>query len=64
MTTLRSPEPILVAPLFEPLLASLLDLLLTLTPEEWTTPNACGTWSVHEVALNQTAGRKYGSACT
>ena len=49
---LRSPRPVLVADLFEPLLASLLDLLGSLSPEEWTTPNACGAWSVHEVALH------------
>ena len=52
MPTLHQPQPIVVVDLFEPLLALLLDTLASLTPDEWATPNACGAWSVHDVALH------------
>jgi uncharacterized protein (TIGR03083 family) len=53
---LRTPEPILIADLFEPLLVSLIELLESLTPDEWATPNVCGEWSLHDLALHLLGG--------
>jgi uncharacterized protein (TIGR03083 family) len=56
MTTLQPPAPIIIADLWEPLLAALLGLLASLTPEEWATPNVCGAWTAHETATHLLGG--------
>lgn len=38
--------------LFAPERASLLDLLATLTPDQWSLPTVCDGWSVHDVVLH------------
>jgi mycothiol maleylpyruvate isomerase-like protein len=48
---MRSPEPILVAPLFGPLNDELVILLRGLTPDEWNA-RAVGTWTVKDVAAH------------
>ena len=47
---MRSPDPILVAPLFEPVNNELVALLRSLTPAEWDAPTAAPSWSVKDVA--------------
>ena len=49
---MRQPQPILVVDRFPELLDALLDLLASLSPDEWQLPTACVGWSVHDVALH------------
>lgn len=49
---IEPPEPILVAHLFPGLLEQLLALLRQLEDADWRQPTACGSWSVHDVALH------------
>ncbi len=49
---MRSLDPILVAPLFQPLNDELVALLRSLTPEEWNAPTVCAGWSVKDVAAH------------
>jgi uncharacterized protein (TIGR03083 family) len=49
---MRVPAPIFTAHLFAPLDAELLSLLRGLTPEEWNTPTAAGSWTVKDVAAH------------
>ncbi len=49
---MERPKPILVTHLFPGLLEGLLELLSSLSAEEWETPTACGSWSAKEVALH------------
>jgi uncharacterized protein (TIGR03083 family) len=44
------PEPILVSGLFRELDGHLLDLLRTLSPQDWPLPTACSLWSVKDIA--------------
>lgn len=53
---LKTPGPVLVIDLFQPLLESLLALLRGLSPEEWTRPTQCGPWTVREVAAHLLGG--------
>lgn len=46
----REPEPVLVADRFPALLDALLDLLQSLTPEEWQRPVHGGEWTVKDLA--------------
>ncbi|MGD9712006.1 MAG: maleylpyruvate isomerase family mycothiol-dependent enzyme [Thermomicrobiales bacterium] len=39
-------------PLFEPERVALLEVLASLTPEQWHMPTVCEGWSVHDVALH------------
>jgi uncharacterized protein (TIGR03083 family) len=36
--------------------AALIDVLETLTPQQWATPSLCGNWTVHTVAAHILAG--------
>lgn len=60
---MRPLDPILVAPLFQPLNDELVALLRGLTPEEWNAPTVCSGWSVKDVAahLLDTALRRLSS---
>ncbi len=53
---LTPPEPILVVDLFPETLEALLDLLKSLTPQEWEQPTVCAGWSVKDVALHLLGG--------
>src|SRR4051812_23448639 len=46
----KTPGPILVAHLFRELHGHLLDLLRSLSPEEWHDPTVCSAWSVKDIA--------------
>jgi uncharacterized protein (TIGR03083 family) len=47
---MSAPGPILVSPLFRDLHGHLLDLLRTLTPEDWHRPTVCSAWCVKDIA--------------
>jgi uncharacterized protein (TIGR03083 family) len=49
---MRQPQPVLVADRFPEILDALLDLLSSLTPDEWQLQTACAGWSVRDVALH------------
>ena len=46
----KEPAPILVSPLFRELHGHLLDLLRSLTPEDWHRPTVCSAWCVKDIA--------------
>lgn len=48
--SLRKPEPVLVADRFPALLEALLDLLESLSPEDWQRPVHDGAWTVKDLA--------------
>jgi uncharacterized protein (TIGR03083 family) len=60
---MRALDPILVAPLFQPLNDELVALLRGLSAEEWTAPTVCAGWSVKDIAahLLDTALRRLSS---
>jgi hypothetical protein len=47
---MERPQPVLVVHLFPEILERLLDLLRTLSSQEWDEPTACFPWSVKDVA--------------
>ena len=47
---MRSPTPILVSHLFRELDGHLLELLRSLSPEDWHRPTVCSAWSVKDIA--------------
>ena len=47
---MKGPEPILVAHLFRDLHRHLLDLLRSLTAEDWHRPTVCSAWCVKDIA--------------
>ena len=47
---MKQPEPVLVAPLFPELLSELLEVLSSLTLEEWENPTSCPGWTVQDIA--------------
>jgi uncharacterized protein (TIGR03083 family) len=49
---MKTPEPILVAHLFPDVLSSLLELLSSLSAEDWKKPTSCSQWSVKDVAAH------------
>ncbi len=49
---MRSPQPILTAPLFAPLHDELIALLRGLRDDEWSAPTAAGAWTVRDVAAH------------
>ncbi len=53
---MRKTEPVLTAHLFQGLIANLIDVLASLTPEEWELPTPCPGWSVHDLASHLLAG--------
>lgn len=48
----RKPPPILLVDRFPELLAALLNLLDSLSPEEWERPTVAQGWTVHDIALH------------
>jgi uncharacterized protein (TIGR03083 family) len=52
---MKPPQPIVVVDLFQPTLEALLDLLGSLTADEWNTP-VSGGWTVKEVAQHLLGG--------
>ena len=53
---MRRAEPVLTVHLFQGILDNLMDVLTTLTPEEWELPTPCAGWSVHDLAAHLLAG--------
>jgi uncharacterized protein (TIGR03083 family) len=53
---MKPPEPIIVADLFPPTLTSLLDLLSSLSADDWNKPTACARWSVKDIASHLLGG--------
>ena len=53
---LDPPAPVLTADLFPDLLDGLLDLLRSLSPEDWSRPTACAGWDAKDVALHLLGG--------
>lgn len=49
---MKTPEPILVAHLFPDVLSSLLELLSSISAEDWKKPTSCSQWSVKDVAAH------------
>ena len=49
---MQTPEPVIVHHLFRPLLAELLDVLRSLSEDEWAASTPCPAWSVHDLALH------------
>src|SRR3954453_9606008 len=47
---MRMPTPILVSHFFRELDGHLLELLRSLTPEDWHRPTVCSAWSVKDIA--------------
>ncbi|AGA27897.1 maleylpyruvate isomerase N-terminal domain-containing protein [Singulisphaera acidiphila] len=47
---MEASAPIIVAPLFRELDGHLLNLLRSLTPEDWNRPTVCSAWSVKDIA--------------
>lgn len=53
---MKLPDPVQVLDLFPEERTALLQLLSTLTPEEWQQPTVCAGWSVKDVALHVLGG--------
>jgi len=53
---MKSPEPILVTHLFGDLHQALLELLNSLSPDDWRQPIVHSTWTIKEVALHLLGG--------
>ena len=53
---MKKPEPIIVTNLFPEVLDELLQLLLSLSAEDWLKPTACAQWSVKDIALHLLGG--------
>ena len=53
---MKQPQPIIVTHLFPEILDELLNLLTSLSAEEWDKPTACSGWSVKDVALHLLGG--------
>lgn len=53
---MKRPEPIIVTHLFPPVLDSLLELLSSLSPDDWNKPTACARWSVKDIASHLLGG--------
>jgi len=53
---MRYLQPVMVADLFPGERAALLDVLTTLSNEQWASPTVCAGWSVHDVALHVLGG--------
>jgi len=51
-SALRVPGPVIVAQLFPVVLEKLLELLLSLSPDDWNRPTVCSGWSVKDIALH------------
>jgi uncharacterized protein (TIGR03083 family) len=53
---MKEPGPIIVTQLFPEVLGELVELLSSLTAEEWHRPTVCSLWSVKDVALHLLGG--------
>ena len=53
---MKSPEPIIVVDLFPPLLNALLELLSSLSDEDWQKPTVCKGWAVKDIAAHLLGG--------
>jgi uncharacterized protein (TIGR03083 family) len=53
---MKPPAPVIVLELFPEVRAALLELLTSLSSEEWARPTVCPGWSVKDVALHLLAG--------
>lgn len=49
---MQKPKPILITDLFSPTLEALIELLASLSPEDWEKPTVCDSWTVKDVALH------------
>lgn len=49
---MNATAPIVVAPLFRELDGHLLDLLRSLSPEDWNRPTVCSAWSIKDIAAH------------
>ena len=56
MKNLQPPQPVIVAELFPEILDALLELLSSLSAEDWQQPTVCPGWSVKDVALHLLGG--------
>ena len=56
MKNLQPPQPVIVADLFPEILDALLELLASLSAEDWQQPTVCPGWSVKDVALHLLGG--------
>jgi len=54
---MKTPEPITVTDLFPDVLDSLLEVLSSLSPEDWNKPTACARWSVKDIATHLLGGQ-------
>lgn len=53
---MKTPEAIIVADLFPPVLDSLVELLSGLSDDDWNKPTACARWSVKDIASHLLGG--------
>lgn len=53
---MKNPEPIIVADLFPLVLDSLLELLSSLSADDWNKPTACARWSVKDISSHLLGG--------
>jgi uncharacterized protein (TIGR03083 family) len=53
---MKPPQPIIVADLFLPVLDSLLELLSSLSADDWNKPTACSRWSVKDITSHLLGG--------
>ncbi len=53
---MKPPQPIIVVDLFPPVLDSLLELLSSLSEDDWNKPTACPGWSVKDIASHLLGG--------
>ena len=60
---LQPPSPVQTLDLFADDRAALLQLLSSLTPDEWNRPTVCSNWSVKDVALHVLGGDLATSPC-
>lgn len=54
--SLKAPEPVIVAGLFAEERAALLEVLASLSEEEWDRPTVCDGWTVHDVVVHLLGG--------
>lgn len=54
---MKTPQPVIVTNLFPDVLDSLLDLLSTLSMDDWKRPTVCVRWSVKDIAAHLLGGK-------
>jgi uncharacterized protein (TIGR03083 family) len=54
---MKTPQPVIVTNLFPDVLDSLLDLLSTLSVDDWKRPTVCVRWSVKDIAAHLLGGK-------